>query len=408
MRLELEKHLPEELLSLLRSAGALAQGQNLYLVGGAVRDLLMGRLSLDLDLVLEGDAISLARRLADVRGGKVTAHPRFGTAKLSYHKFSIDIATARCESYSKPAALPTVKSGTIDDDLKRRDFTINAIAVCLHPAYFGELLDPYDGRGDIEHGLIRVLHERSFCDDPTRILRALRYEQRLDFHLEQNTERLLLRDVAMLDEVSGDRLRHELEHILREEYPEKVLRRAQELGVLERLHHSLKWDDWLAERFRRAREVSHKPNPALYLALLAHRLSEEECQSLIARLRIAGRSAQAMRQAVELRQAFPKLDAPQLSRSSTYHLLNGYSTEAITATAIATDSPLIRERLELYLSELCHIKPILNGDDIKALGVSPGRGMGEILQVLLDARLNEEVKTKEDEQKLVQRLLAEQ
>jgi tRNA nucleotidyltransferase (CCA-adding enzyme) len=405
MRLELEKHLPEELLSLLKSAGDLAQGSNLYLVGGAVRDLIMGRLSLDLDLVLEGDAISLARKLAE-GGGKVVAHPRFGTAKFRHHNLSLDIATARWESYSKPGALPTVKPGTIDDDLKRRDFTINAIAVCLHPACFGEPLDPYDGRGDIEHRLIRVLHKNSFCDDPTRILRALRYEQRLDFHLEQSTEELLLRDVAMLGEVSGGRLRHELEHILSEEYPEKVLRRAQELGVLERLHPSLKWDDWTAQRFRRVRETSPKPSIALYLAILAHRLSEEECQSLIARLGIAGRSAQAVRQAVKMRQALPNLATPKLSRSSVYHLLKGYSPEAITATVIATDSPLIRERLELYLSELRHIKLILNGDDLKPQGVSPGRKMGELLRALLDARLNGEVKTEEDERRLVHRLLS--
>jgi len=168
----IEENLPRELLGIIRAAGELAagRGQSIYLVGGAVRDLLMGWISLDLDLVLEGDAPSLARQLAKVRQGRVVTHPRFGTATIWEGAISVDVVTARSEKYAEPGALPEVKPGTIRDDLFRRDFTINAMAVHIDPEQFGELVDPYGGNDDLERGLIRVLHERSFQDARRRRL----------------------------------------------------------------------------------------------------------------------------------------------------------------------------------------------------------------------------------------------
>jgi tRNA nucleotidyltransferase (CCA-adding enzyme) len=403
---ELERHLPAELVSLLRAAGDLAwaRGWNLYLVGGAVRDLFLARPNLDLDLVLEGDAIALARRLAEIRGGEVVAHPRFGTAKFRQQRISLDLATARSESYPRPGALPVVSPGTIGEDLLRRDFSINALAVHLAPVHFGALLDPYGGRDDLERGLIRVLHEQSFSDDPTRILRALRYEQRLGFHLEQNTERLMRRDAAVMDEVSGERLWHELELILKEECPERVLSRADELGVLQKLHPSLRGNGWVRNRFERARKAA-KPSPALYLALLAYRLSEEENEDLLARLRIRGEIAKVMRQTIKLKQVASDLTTPRLAPSAIYHLVQRYSPESISAIALASDSRLVRQRIELYLTELRHVRPALSGDDLQAMGISPGRKLGQVLRALLDARLDGKVQTREQEEDLARELL---
>jgi tRNA nucleotidyltransferase (CCA-adding enzyme) len=406
---ELEKHFPVELVSLLRAAGDLAWSRdwNLYLVGGAVRDLFLARPNLDLDLVLEGDAIALARNLAEIRGGKVVAHPRFGTAKFRQQRISLDLATARSESYPRPGALPVVSPGTIGEDLFRRDFSINAMAIHLTPIHFGALLDPYGGRGDLDRGLIRVLHEKSFSDDPTRILRALRYEQRLGFHLEPNTEQLMCRDAAILNEVSGERLWHELELILNEECPEKVLSRADELGVLQKLHHSLKGNGWLRNRFEQARKAgaAAKPSPALYLALLAYRLSEEENEDLLARLRIRGEIAKVMRQTVKLKQVTSALTKPRLAPSAIYHLVQRYPPESISAAALASDSRLVRQRLKLYLTELRHIKPALSGDDLQAMGISPGRKLGQVLRALHDAKLDGEVQTREQEEDLARGLL---
>jgi len=239
---KIKKQLPSELVNFTQVAGEVAQnqGQNLYLVGGVVRDLLLGRTNLDLDLVVEGNAIELAQQLIEIKLGKITTHPHFGTARLQWYKWSIDLATSRSETYTKPGALPKVKPSSIRDDLFRRDFTINTMAIYLNPARYGELIDLYGGRDDLGHKLIRVLHERSFTDDATRIWRGLRYEQRLDFQLETNTLQLLKRDIPMLDTISGDRIRYELECILQEEFPEKILRRAEELRVLAKLHPALK------------------------------------------------------------------------------------------------------------------------------------------------------------------------
>ena len=238
----IEKQLPPELVNFMWLAGevALGRGERVYLVGGVVRDLLLEQQNLDLDLVVEGNAIELALQLKEVNGGEIITHLRFSTAKLSWDRWSVDFATSRSETYDKPGALPRVKPSSIDSDLSRRDFTINAMAVHLNPGDYGKLLDPCGGRNDLKKKVLRVLHEKSFADDATRIWRALRYEQRLGFRLERKTLSLLKRDVDMLDTISSDRIRYEIECILREGYPEKILRRAEELGVLAKLHPALK------------------------------------------------------------------------------------------------------------------------------------------------------------------------
>src|SRR4030043_511001 len=216
---QLEKYLPPPILALAKIAGREASelGLGLNLVGGVVRDLFLGRANFDFDLVVEGDAIELARKLAKDSQAKLTVHSRFGTAKITYPGFSLDLATARNETYSQPGALPTVKPGSLKDDLIRRDFSINAMALHLNPQRFGELIDLYKGKDDLEHRLIRILHPNSFIDDATRILRAIRYEQRLGFKLETETEKLLRRDVTMLDTISGDRIRDGRAQSVREE-----------------------------------------------------------------------------------------------------------------------------------------------------------------------------------------------
>src|SRR4030042_3307017 len=230
----LEKYLPPPVLALVKIAGAEASelGLGLYIVGGVLRDLFLGRANFDFDLVVEGEAIELAQKIAKDSQAKLTVHSRFGTAKLNSPGFSLDLATARSETYSKPGALPTVKPGNLKDDLVRRDFSINAMALHLNPKRFGEFIDLYHGKGDLDNKLIRILHPNSFIDDATRILRAVRYEQRLGFKLEAETEKLLRRDVTMLDTISGDPIRHELELILKEDKPELAIRRAEELRVL--------------------------------------------------------------------------------------------------------------------------------------------------------------------------------
>jgi tRNA nucleotidyltransferase (CCA-adding enzyme) len=406
----INERLPRDIVDFIRRAGKAAErdGQRLCLVGGVVRDLLLERHNLDLDLVVEGDAVKLAQKIAGGQGAKVTAHPRFGTATLRWSNRSADIATARSETYARPGALPSVRPGNITDDLSRRDFTINAMAIELNPSRFGNIIDPHGGRQDIAQKTVRVLHEQSFIDDATRVWRALRYEQRLDFHLEPKTLELLKQGTAYLDTVSSDRIRHELERVLKEEMPEKVLRRADKLGVLARIHPSLRCDDWLTETFTQARErylPDTFPQPQLYLALMSYRLTPDETENLIAYLRPPKATAQALRETLAIKGKLKELSTPGLAPSQIYELVHGYGLTALTASLLAAGSETAAEHIELYLNVLRYVKPALGGDDLLVRGVAPGPKVKEMLQRLREARLDGKVTSKREEEALVNRVV---
>ncbi len=404
----MQEQLPADLLDFIKRAGEAAQQrqQRLYLVGGVVRDLLLERANFDLDLVVEGDAIKLAQEIAGGRQATVTAHPRFGTAKIKWGRRSADIAAARSETYSHPGALPSVKPGTIANDLARRDFTVNAMAIELNPQLFGELVDFHGGRQDLKKGLIRVLHDKSFTDDATRIWRALRYETRIDFQIEPATMELLKRDISMLKTISGDRIRHELELVLKEELPEKALQRADELQVLSLLHPSLKGDDWLGKTFALAREqcIPDEPHPHLYLALLAYRLTARETEEFITYLHLPGAASRVLRDAVAIKEKLKVLDAPGLAPSLIYGLLHGYGLTALMAAELGTDSTAA-DNIELYLNVLRYVKPALSGNDLKKLGVPEGPKIKEVLQSLREARLDGKIGSKREEEEIVRGIL---
>ncbi|MBM4432732.1 MAG: CCA tRNA nucleotidyltransferase [Chloroflexi bacterium] len=402
---KIEKKLPEELVAFIHKAREVAAGrrEQLYIVGGVVRDLLLGQTNLDLDLVVEGNAIELAQRLAEIKQGKITTHTRFNTAKIQWDKWSVDLATARSETYEKPGALPKVKPSSINNDLFRRDFTINAMAVYLDPKCYGELLDPYRGKDDLESKLIRILHEKSFIDDATRIWRGLRYEQRLDFRLEETTIRLLKRDIRMLDTISADRIRYEIECILQEKYPEKVFRRADELGVLPKLHPALKGDGWLAGKFEEARRIYQPDSPpmSVYLALFVYRLNKKETDDWISYFRWPKSMAKTIHDTASLKNKFSSLAKPNIKPSRIFYLLNEYSTPAIRANSIACESATARQHIQLFLDKLRYVKPILTGEDLKRLGVANGRNVGTLLQQIHEAKLDGEIATKKDEEEFV-------
>jgi tRNA nucleotidyltransferase (CCA-adding enzyme) len=401
----INKQLPGELVDFLRSAGGLVQGsgQKLYLVGGAVRDLLLNRSNFDLDLVLEGDAISLAQRLGGLGWGRIATHPSFGTAKLQWNEWNVDLASARSETYARPGALPSIQSGSIQEDLFRRDFTINAMAVQLNAGYFGRLFDLYGGNKDLERRLMRVLHEKSFIDDATRIWRGLRYEQRLGFHLEPATLRWLRRDMSYLDTVSGDRVRHELELVLKEERPERVLRRADELGVLPKLHPDLKGNGWLAEKFAQARRerLPDVSLTGLYLALFTYSLNSDQIEQFISYLRLRKLVTRTLRDTVDLKNKLGTLAEVKLSPSHIFSILHGYSSTAVIANSIASESTVARERIDLYLKKLHSVKPALTGEDLKNMGIVQGPDIKKTLNLLLDARLDGTVTNRQQEEELV-------
>ena len=402
---QINRQLPAELVDFLRLAGTVATElqQRLYLVGGVVRDLLLERNNLDLDLVVEGDAIKVAEELAKRKKGRIIAHSRFGTAKIKWDKWSVDIATSRVESYDKPGALPTIRPVDIQSDLARRDFTINAMAVHLDPSRWGELIDLFKGQEDLEKKLVRILYDNTFKDDATRIWRAVRYEQRLDFRIEPHTLDLLKRDISYLDTISGDRIRHELELCLEEEKPEKVLLQASELGLLEMINASLKADQWLARKIAKARGVvqPYSPPEDLYLAFLVYRLNMAALEQVISYLRFPRSVAQTLEDAIKLKNDLHILAEPALKPSLIYRSLCHYPQTAILANLLAADSIIVRQRIEFYLNKLRHVQPALTGDDLREMGVSSGPRIKEILDTLREARLDGKVTTEEEEEEMV-------
>ncbi len=408
LTVQIQKQLPGELVDFMHLAGEVSVrlNQKLYLVGGVVRDLLLERSNLDLDLVAEGDAIKLAEELAKLKKGKVIAHSRFNTAKIRWDKWSVDIAAARGETYDKPGALPAVQPSDIRSDLIRRDFTINAMAVCLTPRHYGELIDLYNGQDDLERKLIRVLHDNSYKDDATRIWRAVRYEQRLDFQVEKHTLDLLKRDISYLETISGDRVRHELELCLEEEKPERVLLRADELGLLKKIHPSLKADEWVARKISRARNTfqPYCLPEELYLSFLVYKLTLEELEQVISYLKLPRLIAKPLKETLKLKDSLHLLVEPQILPSTIYRCLHQYCQCSIVTNLMATDSQAVRKHIELYLQKLHLVQSALTGEDLIEMGIAAGPKVKETLEMLREFRLDGKVTTRQEEIELVRRV----
>jgi tRNA nucleotidyltransferase (CCA-adding enzyme) len=405
----ISEKLPGPVFRLIETAGRAARGSDvdLYLVGGIVRDLLLGRHSGDIDMMVEGNALQLAATLAAKLDKKPVLHKRFGTATFKLGDYRIDLATCRSESYDHPGALPTVKPGNIKQDLFRRDFTINALAVCLKPGRLGRLIDHYGGQQDLEDKLVRILHAKSFQDDATRIMRAVRYEQRLGFKLEPVTLKTLGRDLDMLDTISGDRLRHELILWMGEAQPEKILKRAGQMGILSRLNASLAWNPIWKKTFPSARKLFNGTQLIqLYFALLIYNLDKKQCDTLLKRLGIdGGQFSEIAADTLKLKDKLDPLDKSDLKPSEIYAKLSRYSQVAIQANALCSSSLHVRRNLKLFLDRLASIKTHLNGKDLIQMGIPEGRKVGLTLERILIARIDGEVRTRADEVSLVRQLI---
>jgi len=400
---------------------ALEQSLPLYLVGGPVRDILMGMPIKDLDLVLEGDAPSLAARLAEEMDGRLVVHPSFGTASVVIEDATTDLVTARRETYRSPGALPDVTPSRIDDDLARRDFTINALALPLGQES-PEILDPHGGIEDMRLGVVRVLRDASFIDDPTRLLRAVRYEQRLGFRIEAGTLVRLEEAVVngCLSTVSGDRLRHELERIFEEDRPELAVTRSVCLGILAGIHPALTQ----AKAVERSAAIVqdsiqgsiNKPGsgessgsrfPLSYLSALSYPLTPGDAEGVISRFNMPSDWARLVRDTVELRQLESRLAVQSIPASQVVEMVESFTDAAVLTVAGVTDEPLAAQRLGRYLREFRYLSPELNGRDLLALGVPEGTVIGKILKELRNAKLDGRISTVEDERRMAKDFLAQ-
>ena len=427
---KLEASLSDERLVLLKAIAQAAHELHLalYIVGGFVRDLILEQPSQDFDLVVEGEAIQLARSLAAKWGGRITSHSQFGTAKWHLegsnfsslhegnHLLSIDLVSARTEFYTHPSALPTVELGSIKLDLHRRDFTINTLALRLDGRHYGEIHDYWGGLSDIRQGIVRVLHSLSFVDDPTRILRAVRFEQRLGFSIDTRSLELLVEAEHLIDHLSGVRIRHELDYILTGQVTVAIMRRLNDLHVFRYIHPLLTWDGWLETRFIRLpeeppgedweiEEETHKGvfrrNLSYLLWLL--RLEPDGAEEVCRRLAVSSRLTEQAAAACKLWRDLPLLEGAKPSQ--VVKRLEDVAPISRFVVFLACQDESQRHSIEAYAVRYRKVTPILNGNKLRQTGLPPGPVYSRILNSLRYAWLDGIVNTPEEEQNLYQRLI---
>ena len=419
MQKGLEDMLSPERLSLLRKVAKQAGRLNLplYLVGGVVRDLYLGHPAMDFDLVVEGDALRLARTLVEKHSGKLTVHSRFGTAQWFLPESlgsdvtgftTLDLISARSETYKQPAALPIVHLGSFVDDLRRRDFSINTLALRLDGDHFGEVHDELGGLEDLQHSLLRVLHPLSFIDDPTRLFRLIRYEQRYGFHITPETLALIPDALPGIKLLSAERVRHELDLVLEEDNSMAMLQHMAELEILATVHPFLEWNGSVRDRFLTASLSDQGPDRLLSHRLLGWSLwlmgvSKGGLVAVDKRLHFEVHTREVLLAASAL---WADLNSLSGKKPSQYVArLDKIPLAAVRSIFLASPPGLVRQNLFDYLETWRHIKPKINGNDLKAIGLPTGPSYQTILHTLRNAWLDGKVKTVKQEKALLGKLV---
>ena len=381
----MQDRVPAPLFSFLQKTGELAERRRVrvYAAGGFVRDLLLGVPNLDVDLVVEGDGIRFARAIAQQYKARVVTHKRFGTATVTFadgHRF--DVATARTESYDSPAALPTVQRSSLTQDVRRRDFTINTLAIRLNASRFGELVDLHGGLRDLQDQTIRVLHGLSFIDDPTRVFRALRFEQRLGFHLDPDTAVLMQEavNVKIFHRLSPSRLSTELLHVLSEREPVKTLARLADFNLLQFIHPRLKWSPGLTRLLHAAEQavawhaglsLGRLTSPwVVYAMALLDPLPQPAVQDTLGRLTFPRRQARSLlwvsHEGARLLQALDRTVTP----SDTFRALCHLPDETLVFLMAKTRSKRGQQHISDQFTTYRRVRPSLRGTDLKAMGLT--------------------------------------
>jgi tRNA nucleotidyltransferase (CCA-adding enzyme) len=413
-------HTIERLVEILPAIQAVAASHDgVYLVGGAVRDVLLGKQSIDLDVMVEGDAIAVARELADALGGQWRGHEKFHTAVVEAtgadgHGIRVDLASARTESYDAPGALPDVERSTLRHDLARRDFTINAMAASLRSDDLGATYDFYGGYRDLRQGTVRVLHDRSFVEDPTRLLRALRYEARFGFAMDSDTESLARGciDEGLLAALSSTRVRDELIDLLAEERVTAALSRMAELGVDRALHPHVDARAAIAHVEAAAAAMqgplAQARVPLVRLGCLCAGMAEQEVCEWLDRLKLARGDRDVVAAAVThgpsiaMRMSGDVAPAP----SEQHELVEGQPLEVLVMAIVFSAEPrLVADRLRTYLEQTHGVRLDITGDDLRRAGVPESPEIGAALKETLALKLDGVISGRDEELATALRIL---
>lgn len=414
----INRNLAAQVVKKLRDIGQIGDELDLpvYGVGGFVRDLLLGIENYDIDITVEGDGIMLAESFASRHNCRIKSHRKFGTAVIIFPDgFKIDVAGTRLEYYATPGALPSVERSSLKMDLYRRDFTINTFALRLNREDFGILIDYFGAQRDLKEKLIRVLHNLSFVEDPTRVFRAIRFEHRLGFHIAKHTENLIKNAVKMnfLGKLGGKRLLSELVHILREEEPARAIERMAALDLLQFIHPELKLTQEARGVLEEARKIiswfellfieKRYEKWVVFFLAMCENLSEDQfletCKRLsvtehyrekLFEMRTTGRNAlQSMQRRVSQRS--------RISRSEIYYGLQGLPVEILLYMMAKTGDEEVKRLISIFFTQLRNVRCLINGHDLKAMGVPPGPLYKVILDKVTKARLDDEVVSRDDE-----------
>ncbi len=383
-------------------------GYAVFIVGGIVRDILLGYKNLDIDIVVEGDGITLAKKVKELFDVELKIFPEFGTASLKFKDgLRCDIATSRVEFYDYPGAPPKVEVSSIKKDLYRRDFTINALAIRINPSEFGRLIDFFGGVYDLRHKLIRILHNLSFIEDPSRILRAVRFETRYDFRIEEKTLYFLKKAVSenYIEKIKAPKLREEFFYILEEGNPLKPVVRLDELKVMERIFPGFRSSPLLYDAFVKviSKKDMYKDKvrlPYVYFFIILKFVKEEKnIWYILDKFSIPNIYKEKVSEVLfETEEILNKIKIAK-RRSEVYNILYKYPVEIVVFLEAFSSSLDVEEKIEDYIFNMRNVRPLLSGYDILKLGLKEGKEVGYVLGRLRDLRIDGEVNSREDEEK---------
>jgi len=411
---QMKEQLPKSMLELMRNVGNMADdmGYQAFAIGGFVRDILLRYKNLDLDVVIEGEGIKFAKKFTSAYKFKAKYHRKFGTAQITTpERFKIDVASARREYYEFPAALPIIELSTVRQDLYRRDFTINTFAIRLNPQHFGEMVDFFGGKRDIKNRVIKVIHNLSFVEDPTRIFRALRFEQRFGFSISKETAKLIHNAVKMDIplRLSGHRIFGELQLIMEEDNPPSVIKRMADFDLLKFFHPQLTYDKAMQGLMESINEVltwfellflnEEWEKWRVYFLGMVDGLNDDRSSDFGERFAFMKKDTKkVLSERNQAKSALTKLQTQKSLKNSTiYAILQSLSIEALLYIMAKSTQTRIKKAISYYITQLRFTESVLNGRDLKKAGLPPGKIYKRVLDNLLNARLDGKITSREDE-----------